>query len=247
MTNIFINFIKRFSKFLLVLFLIFVAFVVFIMFSMFSEVEKRLSKPEVDYSNLLNPNYNLPLAEADAPGQSQSSLIEGDGSNFYLGTQSPKITIVEFADFACPYCKRSFSKIREISINYKNDIKYIFRDLPIITDYSASLALAARCAGEQGLFWTMHDRLFLSQGVNDEAGVFELAKKSGADLARFENCFKTEKYLPNIKKDYQDAQTLGIERLGTPVWFINGQRIAGDIPEEIFNQILESYSLKTAD
>src|SRR5680860_153856 len=103
------------------------------------------------------------------------------GDNYWLGSDKAPITIVEFGDFACPYCEESFPVIREISLKYKNDIKYIWRDYPVVQDYSALLALGGRCAGEQGRFWLMHDKLFQNQGVNTIEGLTSLANQIGAD------------------------------------------------------------------
>lgn len=166
-------------------------------------------------------------------------LIEGQG-NYWLGPKNPKITIVEFSDFACPYSKNSFSKIREISSKYKNDIKYIYRDMPL-RENSIELAIAARCAGEQGLFWPMHDKLFQNQGVDSEKKYLELANQAGADKNKFKNCFDAKKYLAQIQKDFSDGETLGVK--GTPTWFINGNKVEGDMPlsawEEIIGKLLK--------
>lgn len=159
------------------------------------------------------------------------------GDNYWTGSDKAKITIVEFGDFACPVCEQSFPTIREISLKYKNDIKFIWRDYPVVADYSALLALAGRCAGEQGLFWPMHDKLFQNQGVNTADQLTALANQVGADTARFNDCLTKQKYLPQIQKDMSDGQTFG--NTGTPTYFINGYKIAGDIPYNTFVQIIE--------
>src|SRR3989338_8464463 len=129
------------------------------------------------------------------------------GDHYWTGSAKPKITIVEFGDFACPFSEQSFPTVREISLKYKNDIKFIWRDYPVVTEYSALLALAGRCAGEQGLFWPMHDKLFQNQGVNTADQLSALANQIGADTARFNDCVNKQKYLPQIKKDLSDGQT----------------------------------------
>ena len=123
-------------------------------------------------------------------------------------------------------------------MRYKDDIKVIYRDFPVVSGYSADLSLAARCAGEQGLFWMMHDKLFINQGVNSNDGLLSLAAQIGADTGRFKTCIDNKKYLTDIEKDFSDGQELGIK--GTPTWFINGSKIEGNIPYDIFVQIIES-------
>ncbi len=230
----------KLGKLLLIIILIIIGLAILTTFLKFSEIEKRLSKDKIDYSKLLNPQYTSPqTATAPNTKNNSSQLILGNENNYSLGSDNAKLTIVEFADFACPYCKKSFPKIREISLKYNKDIKYIFRDLPIISEHSANLALGARCAGEQGLFWPMHDRLFMDQGIKEDAEIWLAAKQSGVDTSKFEACYDTQKYLPQIKKDFSDAQALGIDHIGTPVWFVNGQQVSGDIPEDVFNKIIE--------
>lgn len=157
--------------------------------------------------------------------------------NYWLGSANAKITIVEFGDFTCPVSKKSFSTIREISLKYKNDIKFIWRDYPVYSESSAALALIARCAGEQGLFWPMHDKLFQNQGVIELDGLIALANQIGANTERLRNCVQKQKYLPQITKDLADGKSFNIS--GTPAYFINGYKIEGDIPYETVVKIIE--------
>lgn len=182
------------------------------------------------YANKVLPN-NIELTEKERV------LIEGQG-NYWLGSKNPKIIIVEFSDFACPYSKNSFPKIREISLKYKNDIKYINRDMPL-RENSLDLAMAARCAGEQGLFWPIHDKLFQHQGVSASNDLLELANQVGADKNKFKNCFDTKKYLAQIQKDFSAGEDLGVK--GTPTWFINGNKVEGDMPLSVWEEIINNY------
>jgi protein-disulfide isomerase len=160
-----------------------------------------------------------------------------DDDHYWLGSTKAPITIVEFGDFACTNCEQAFPTIREISLKYKNDIKYIWRDYPIVADYSALLALGGRCAGEQGLFWPMHDKLFQNQGISSVNQLSALANQIGADTTRFNDCLNQQKYLTQIKKDLTDGQEFGIS--GTPTYFINGYKIEGNIPLGTFIKIIE--------
>ncbi|MDO8668577.1 MAG: thioredoxin domain-containing protein [bacterium] len=192
-------------------------------------------------------NAKLKLNQAEPIRQLKESGQKYDaasGDNYWLGSANAKITIVEFGDFACPVCLQSFPTVREISLRYKNDIKLIWRDYPVVSDYSANLALAARCAGEQGLFWPMHDKLFQNQGVgqtDDKIAQFDelaaLANQIGANQAKFKDCFDRQKYLPQIQKDLTDGQAFGIA--GTPTYFIDGYKLEGDVPLDIFIKMIE--------
>lgn len=187
--------------------------------------------------DVLKTDYMNDL-KANIPTEDLTSTIEGSDSNYWTGTSNAGITIVEFSDFACPYCRESFPKIREISKLYKDDVKIIYRDFPVIAEYSEDLAMAGRCAGEQGLFWVMHDKLFLNQGISTASDIISLSGQIGADQKRFELCFNNKKYSTSIKKDYDDGVRLGIT--GTPTWFINGVKIEGNIPYDILVKIIES-------
>jgi protein-disulfide isomerase len=187
--------------------------------------------------NIRSEQLNIPALSLVTLDEEILKTIEGSKNNYWLGSANPQITIVEFADFACSYCQNSFSKIREISLKYNDNVKIIFRDYPVMSDYSTNLALAARCAGEQGLFWVMHDKLFLNQGISEKDELINLANQIGADINKFTYCFDNRKYLKEIENDFADGKKLEI--IGTPTWFINGNKVEGDIPYEIFMQIIE--------
>lgn len=169
---------------------------------------------------------------------STETLQQMTKDSYWIGAAKPKVTIIEFADFSCSMCDNSFPNVREISSKYKNDVKIIFKDFPAVSSYSTDLALAARCAGEQGLFWPMHDKLFINQGLSKETELVEMARQIGASTTRFITCFEKKKYATQINQDYEDGKTLKVE--GTPTWFINGTKVEGDIPRTTFINIIEN-------
>jgi protein-disulfide isomerase len=174
---------------------------------------------------------------------SNQSQYQAEGiNNYWIGTSSPQITIVEFADFNCPACKNSYQNLREISVENKDIVKIIFRDYPVIAETSMDLAMAARCAGEQGKFWEIHDRLYQNQGKfnpSSKEAISSLAMQTGVDLAKFLSCMDSKKYQADIAKDLSDGENLEIS--GTPTWFINGHKITGEIPKETFDQIISFF------
>jgi protein-disulfide isomerase len=187
--------------------------------------------------NSLNSAENIKLKQTNYyKNDEHKKLIEGNGENS-IGAENPKITIVEFGDFNCPYCKNSYSKIREITLKYKDEVKFIYRDLPILEN-SLELSLAARCAGEQGFFWNVHDKFF----QNQKTDIKDIAVSIRLDIVKFNSCLKSKKYLNAIKKDISDANKLKISQ--TPIWFINGYEVHGDIPYDVFNKIIESLLLQ---
>ncbi|MDD5528376.1 MAG: thioredoxin domain-containing protein [Patescibacteria group bacterium] len=159
-------------------------------------------------------------------------------NDYFFGASTSPVTIVEFADFACPYCRNDYTVIREIGYRYKNSVKIIFKDFPL-HDNSLDLAMAGRCAGEQGYFWPMHDKLFALQGQFPTSSLPDLAVSVGADKTKFTGCLTGKKYLNDIKADYADGQSLGVA--GTPTFFINGYRVVGEIPADKFEQMIGQF------
>ncbi|KKR19073.1 MAG: DSBA oxidoreductase [Parcubacteria group bacterium GW2011_GWE2_39_37] len=163
---------------------------------------------------------------------------EGPNS-FSIGSKNPKVTIVEFADYACPFSKNSFPIIRRLALKYNSQVKFIYRDFPYISEQSIDLTIAARCAGEQGLFWQMHDKLYEQQGLKTKEELSALATQIGVNSANFNNCQNSNKYQIQIQKDLADAARLDVQ--GTPTWFINGYKFEGDIPEETMERIIQEF------
>lgn len=188
------------------------------------------------YSSPADEPIGLDLVEK-IKQQKQYDLPEGN--NYWLGAKDPKITLVEFADFSCSACKNTYPKLREIIFNYASDVKVIYRDFPVISEDSLGLALAGRCAGEQGLFWLMHDGLFEEQGKITNSKLADIAGQIGVDIDKFNDCLKNKKYLDDIKKDFAQGEKLDIK--GTPTLFINGYKITGDIPKEALMKIIEGF------
>jgi protein-disulfide isomerase len=160
------------------------------------------------------------------------------GRNYSSGASSSQLTIVEFSDFACPYCQKSSATVRKFGLKYGDSVKIIYRDFPLHEE-SIDLAISGRCAGEQGYFWPMHDKLFSMQGKTEIASLPDLAATLGLNAPAFKKCLSEKKYLNDIKKDYLDGQTLGVT--GTPTFFFNGYKIAGEIPAENFEKIIKEF------
>jgi protein-disulfide isomerase len=191
--------------------------------------------------------YKNPSNNSDNPSEyeisaEEAKLINNNPKSHSIGSSTPLVTIIEFSDFACPYCKKTFPTIREMSLKYQDQIKIIYRHYPIITEHSVLLAQAAECAGEQRKFWAMHDSLFLNQGIATEAELKELARQIGLNGTEFDYCINNQKYLEKITADFEAGQALEIT--GTPTWFINNIKVAGDIPSDIFYEIVDSLIIQ---
>lgn len=165
-------------------------------------------------------------SSTNTPKITNISYMIGVGSNPVLGNASAPITIVEFTDYQCPYCKRhAIETFPQIDNNYikTGKVKYYIRDFPItqIHDNAHNGAVAARCAGEHGKYWEMHKLLFENQNDWESLSKQDLAQKFasyvsslGASESAFSSCFASGKFDNKISADIADSQIYGIS--GTP-------------------------------
>jgi protein-disulfide isomerase len=155
------------------------------------------------------------------------------------GPADAPVTIVEFSDFQCPFCKRSQPVIQQLRQHYPEQVNWRFKDLPLISIHPAaqSAAEAARCAGEQGKFWEYRDALFKADTVSVDMHK-AVAESLGLDGAPFLDCLKSEKYRDAVQADSKEAQQLGIG--GTPTFVINGIVLAGAQPYEEFTRVIDN-------
>jgi len=161
--------------------------------------------------------------------------------NPWTGSPEADLVIVEFADYTCQYSRQAFTVIRRLA-RQRNDVKFVFKDLPIVSDLSLPLAMAGRCAGDQGMFWQMHDRLFLAGRIDSRSKIYEIAERTGVNMTQFRQCMEEQEFLPEIRSDVKEADRLGVT--GTPTWFINGYKVEGNAPYATFNQILDRIKNK---
>ena len=151
-----------------------------------------------------------------------------------IGNKDAKVTVIEFSDFQCPFCRRYFTQtFAQIKQNYidTNKIRYVYRDYPLPFHPAAlPYAEAAGCANEQGKFWEFHDLIYSEQnkqgaGTVEYLGadaVKKIAADLGLDTARFNSCFDSEKYKDEVNKDLAAGSTAGVS--GTPTFYIGSDK-----------------------
>ncbi|MBZ5516486.1 MAG: thioredoxin domain-containing protein [Acidobacteriia bacterium] len=164
------------------------------------------------------------------------------------GDRSAPVTIVEFADFQCPYCKKADATLNDLLAKYKGQVKLAYRDFPMRTLHTQAqiAAEAARCAEEQGKFWEYHDALFAAdQPKLDETGLSETARRLGLEENAFRSCLAGGKFKTSIEQDVQDGTKAGV--VGTPAFFLNGVFVNGAQPEAEFEKIINSQLVSTGN
>jgi Na+/H+ antiporter NhaA len=143
------------------------------------------------------------------------------------GSAHAPVTLVEYADFECPYCGRAEPMIRELLSACGEGLRYVFRHLPLndVHPHAQLAAEAAEAAAAQGSFWEMHDLLLDHQGELKPRDLRGYAERLGLDLERFSHELQHRKHAPRISADVAGADASGVS--GTPSFFINGRRQHG--------------------
>jgi protein-disulfide isomerase len=166
-----------------------------------------------------------------------------------LGRSDAPLTMVEFTDYQCPYCRRFqaevWPKLKREYID-TGKLRYIARDLPLSFHAAAAPAAeAAHCAGEQGKFWEMHAALLGGEADLTSGGIERRAQKLGLDMTGFRECVARGKYADVIAAHVREADSVGID--GTPGFIIgrvsqgelDGVRVEGAQPYEEFSELLQ--------
>jgi len=159
----------------------------------------------------------------------------------FFGSREAKVRIVEFGDFECPFCNQELTVIKQLQTRYGNQIFFQFRDFPVVTSHpnAFNAAIAATCAYEQGneKFWLYHDRLYQFQDSLSDELYASLAQRIGLDIQSFTSCYSQKTTSDEVEQDYLDGLDLGVT--GTPTFFINGSRVPGAIPFDIFVKVID--------
>lgn len=175
-------------------------------------------------------------SEAPDPNVRFETTIDGEP---YVGADDPIVTIVEFSDFQCGYCKRFHDDtFQAIVDNYGDQVKFVYRDFPILGDMSVVASLAASCADEQGQFWPYHDLLFENQGSFSQDRFIEFATQLELDVESFTTCLEDQTYFDAVQADYNEAISIGAR--GTPAFLINGRFISGAQPYDVFASMIDA-------
>ncbi len=206
-----------------------------VMINLYDKVGDKVgSTKEVAAKQEAQPSQQAP----SAPSIDMSALIDDDAVK---GDKDAPVTIIEWSDFECPFCGKFYSQtLGQIEEEYikTGKVKLVYRDFPLGFHTNAQKAAeAAECAGEQGKYYDMHDKLF-EKGVKGGVNSFkQYAEDIGLNTAEFDSCLDSGKMASEVQKDMQDGGAAGIR--GTPGFIINGQLISGAQPFSVFKQIID--------
>jgi protein-disulfide isomerase len=154
------------------------------------------------------------------------------------GEDRAPITIVEFSDFQCPFCGRAEEVVKKVLTEYKGKVRLVYRDYPLPFHNQAQKASeAALCAGDQGKYWQMHEKLFANQTALAVPQLKDHAKGIGLDPSKFEKCLDSGEKAKIVEASKKAGDEAGVN--GTPAFFINGRLISGARPFENFKEIID--------
>lgn len=160
------------------------------------------------------------------------------------GPDGAYVTIVEFADFQCPYCAKAAATVRQLLLAYPPaDVRVVFKHLPLsIHERAMPAALAAQCAAEQGQFWGMYDLLYDNNALLSDANLRDDAQRLGLDVTAWSACLTSEAAKQAIDEDVALSDALGVS--GTPTFFVNGYAIVGAAPLDTFKALVDREMAK---
>lgn len=155
------------------------------------------------------------------------------------GTADAPVTLVEFSDFHCLYCKRVQPTLTQVLEKYPGKVRLLFRHLPLdaLHPQARSAAEASWCAQDQGKFWEYHDQLFANAPKAAQDDLKHYAKQIDLDMKTFESCLSQNAHRDSIQRDIDEVTKLGMS--GTPAFFINGRPLSGAQPLEKFVQVID--------
>lgn len=143
------------------------------------------------------------------------------------GSHDAPVTVLEYGDYQCPYCGRAEVVIRELLASFGDDLRYVWRHLPLndVHPHTQMAAEGAEAAAAQDAFWPMHDKLLDHQDELMASDLRRYAQELGLDVERFWEELRRREHAPRVAEDVSTADASGVA--GTPTFFINGRRHQG--------------------
>ena len=157
-------------------------------------------------------------------------------ADHHLGNTNSDITLVEYGDFQCPYCRRAHPLVKRLLKERGNELQFVFRNFPLqeIHPHAYVAAVTAEAAGKQGKFWEVHDLIFENQDKLNTNYLLSLIDSMGLDLEQFAKDSNSEDLLKKIETDFEGGIRSGVN--GTPTFFLNGY------PVSTYDETYESLS-----
>jgi protein-disulfide isomerase/rhodanese-related sulfurtransferase len=172
-----------------------------------------------------------------ATESSSARLVRPD--SHATGNLQASLTVVEFGDFECPVCGRAEAGAREIRAKYARQIRFVFRQFPLVHAHNFALRMAetSECMGEQGKFWEGVDKIYSRQEDLTEEGLRRDATELGLDLTKFNQCLGSAATEARVRQDMADGKALGV--VATPTFFIGNRPVEGALEPDEFSRLID--------
>lgn len=194
--------------------------------------QTRTTKIRAEYLNTLATEAKV-VTSFLPPGME----VSVDGAP-RLGSAKAAVTLVEYADYECPYCQQVYPSLKKLEKEYDGKLSVVFKDCPLpMHSHAKKAAEAANCAKEQGKFWEYNNKLFENPGKLDTAQLKDYSKVLGLNTTEFDKCLDSGAEAAKVQKATDDAQKMGLS--GTPSFFINGHYYNGAMKYEALRDIVE--------
>lgn len=178
------------------------------------------------------------LREDPGPLANDAEALPVAGAPF-VGPGATAVTIVEFSDFQCPYCRRVGPTLEALLDDYGDDVRLVFRHLPLsFHERARPAAIASLAAHRQGKFWEFHDEIFSNFGQLSDGDLEGFAEEIGLDMDQFRRDLEDEALGDQVDADMALARRLDFG--GTPSFSINGREVVGAQPEAAFREVIDA-------
>ena len=170
----------------------------------------------------------------------KASVDKADASK---GNPNALVTLVEFSEFQCPFCKKVIPTVEQVLKEYGDKVRLVFKHNPLPFHKNAFAASEATlCANVQGKFWEMHDKLFENQRALERDKLDQYAADLGLDAGKFKKCMDSHQFQAQIEADQEQAGK--VTARGTPNVFVNGRKLTGAKPIEEFKTLIDEEIAK---
>jgi protein-disulfide isomerase len=163
------------------------------------------------------------------------------GKGHARGPESAAVTVIEFSDYECPFCRRAEPVVEQMLKEYAGKVRFEYRHFPLesIHPQARGAAEAAVCADEQGRFWQYHEQLFAGESKGlAQPELLARAATAGLDVAAFQACIAAGRGRARVDADLSAGKQAGVS--GTPAFFVNGVPYSGAIPIEEFRRAIDA-------
>ena len=160
------------------------------------------------------------------------AVTEVTADDHVRGRADAPVTVLEYGDYECPYCRGAARDVREMLARYPDTVRFVFRNFPIVQlhPHAEQAAEAAEAAGAQGQFWAMYELLLQPSSRLDLGSLLDYAAGLSLDVGRFREEVTGRAYAAKIERDVQDGVRDGVN--ATPKFYVSGERIDGKLPLE---------------